>query len=144
VEPDTLILGRKDAQQAALVHAMMRDLDVPARLDVAPTVREPDGLALSSRNGYLDAEERARAAGIYRALRAGRAAARAGVRDARRIVATAKAVLRLGARPDGVDYLALVDPVTFEPLRRLDRRGLLIAAVRIGRTRLIDNLPVAP
>ena len=144
VEPDTLVLGRKDAQQAALVGAMMRDLDVPARLDVAPTVREADGLALSSRNAYLDAGERARAAGIYRALRAGRAAAHAGARDARRILAAAKAVLRRTARPDAVDYLALVDPVTFEPLRRLDRRGLLIAAVRIGRTRLIDNLPVAP
>jgi pantoate--beta-alanine ligase len=144
VEPDTLILGRKDAQQAALVGAMMRDLDVPARLDVAPTVRDPDGLALSSRNAYLDAGERARAAGIYRALRAGKEAARAGARDARRIVAIARTVLRHAARPDAVDYLALVDPATFEPLRRLDRRGLLIAAVRIGRTRLIDNLPVAP
>jgi len=144
VEPDTLILGRKDAQQAALVGAMMRDLDVPARLRVAPTVRERDGLALSSRNAYLSPKDRARAPGIYRALRAGRDLARAGARSGARIVAAARAALRREAQPDAVDYLALVDPRTFEPLRRLDRPGLLIAAVRIGRTRLIDNVPVTP
>ena len=144
VEPDTLILGQKDAQQAALVGAMMRDLDSPATLRVAPTVRERDGLALSSRNAYLSPGERARAAGLSRALRAGRDEARAGVRNAARITAAARAVLRREAAPDGVDYLALVDPRTFEPLRRLDRRALLIAAIRIGRTRLIDNLAVTP
>lgn len=144
VEPDTLFLGQKDAQQAAVVGAMMRDLDSPARLRIAPTVRERDGVALSSRNAYLDPGERARAAGLYRALRAGREAARAGERDGARIAAAARAVLRRAAAPDAVDYLALVDPRTFEPLRRLDRRGLLIAAVRIGRTRLIDNLAVTP
>ena len=144
VEPDTLVLGQKDAQQAALVGAMMRDLDLPARLLVAPTVRERDGLARSSRNAYLDPDERARASGLYRALAAGRAAARAGAREARKIVAAARVALRLTARPDAVDYLALVDPRTFEPVRRLERRALLIAAVRIGRTRLIDNLAVAP
>ncbi len=144
VEPDTLVLGQKDAQQAALIGAMMRDLDLPARLLVAPTVRERDGLALSSRNVYLDLDERARASGLYRALAAGRAAARAGAREARKIVAAARVALRLSARPDAVDYLALVDSRTFEPVRRLERRALLIAAVRIGRTRLIDNLAVAP
>jgi pantoate--beta-alanine ligase len=144
VEPDTLILGRKDAQQAALVAAMMRDLDVPVRLAVAPTVRERDGLALSSRNAYLSPEERARAAGLHRALAAGRAAARAGARDARRITAEARVALRLSARPDAVDYVALVDPRTFEPVRRLEGRALLAAAIRIGRTRLIDNVAVAP
>jgi pantoate--beta-alanine ligase len=144
VEPDTLILGQKDAQQAALVGAMMRDLDLGARLRVAPTVRERDGLALSSRNVYLAPEQRARAGGLNRALLAGRAAARSGARDPRKIVAAARAELRRRARPDAVDYLALVDPRTFEPVRRLDRRALLIAAIRIGRTRLIDNLAVAP
>jgi pantoate--beta-alanine ligase len=144
VEPDTLILGQKDAQQAAVVGAMMRDLDSPARLRVAPTVRERDGLARSSRNAYLDAGERTRAAGLGRALRSGRAAARAGARDTARILAAARTALRREAAPDAIDYLALVDPRTFEPMRRLDRRGLLIAAVRIGRTRLIDNLAVTP
>lgn len=144
VEPDTLILGGKDAQQAAVVGAMMRDLDVASALRVAPTVRERDGLALSSRNRYLSPEERERAAGIYRALRAGQAAARSGIRDAAAITRAARAALRRHADPDAVDYLALVDPRTFEPLRALDRRALLIAAVRIGRTRLIDNVAVTP
>lgn len=143
VEPDTLILGQKDAQQAALVGAMMRDLDLSPRLRVAPTVRERDGLALSSRNGYLDPDQRARAAGLYRALRAGRDAARAGNREAPRIVAAARTVLRRLVAPEAIDYLALVDPRTLDPLTRLKGRGLLIAAIRIGRTRLIDNLPVS-
>jgi pantoate--beta-alanine ligase len=144
VEPDTLILGRKDAQQATLVGAMMRDLDVPARLDVAPTVREHDGLALSSRNAYLTPSERARAAGLYRALAAGRAAARAGARDSRRIGAAVRVALRLTARPDAIDYVAVVDPRSFEPVRKLQGPALLAAAIRFGRTRLIDNVTVRP
>jgi len=144
VEPDTLVLGQKDAQQAVLVGGMIRDLDLPTRLDVAPTVREADGLALSSRNAYLNPEERARAAGLHTALVAGRAAARAGAREAVKIAAAARIALRLTARPDAVDYLALVDARTLEATRKLDgRRALLIAAIRIGRTRLIDNLVVA-
>jgi len=144
VEPDTLILGRKDAQQAALVGSMMRDLDVPARLVVAPTVRERDGLALSSRNAYLSAQERVRAAGLHRALAAGRAAARAGARDARRIESAVRVTLKLISRPDAIDYVALVDPSTFEPVRRLRSRALLAAAIRLGRTRIIDNVTVSP
>ena len=144
VEPDTLILGQKDAQQAALVKAMMRDFGLAARLDVAPIVRERDGVAMSSRNVYLDRGQRARAAGLSRALQAAATAARAGERTATRITAAAYATLRREARPDAVDYLALVEPTTFAPVRRLDRRGLLIAAIRIGRTRLIDNRFVTP
>jgi pantoate--beta-alanine ligase len=139
VEPDTLILGQKDAQQAVLVRAMLRDLDLAARLDVAPIVRERDGVAMSSRNAYLSPDERARAAGLARALRATAGAAREGTRSAARLTALARSTLRREARPDAVDYLALVDPRTFAPVRRLDRRSLLIAAIRIGRTRLIDN-----
>jgi pantoate--beta-alanine ligase len=142
VRPDTLYLGQKDAQQARVVADMLRDLDIPVRLTVCPTVRERDGLALSSRNVYLGPGERARAAGIRRALLAARAAARRGARDAGRILGAARKTLHREARPDRVDYLALVDPSTFEPIPRLTGRGLLIAAVRIGRTRLIDNLAV--
>jgi len=143
VRPDTLYLGQKDAQQARVVADMLRDLDVPVRLAVCPTVREPDGLAMSSRNVYLRSEERARAAGIRRALLAGRDAARRGVRSGGGILRAARATLRREARPDRVDYLALVDPATFQPIPRLAGRGLLIAALRIGRTRLIDNIAVA-
>jgi pantoate--beta-alanine ligase len=142
VEPDTLYLGQKDAQQAALLTQMVRDLDLPVRVVVCPTVRERDGVALSSRNVYLSAEERVRARGIVLGLRAGRRAARAGRRDAKAIVSAARRTLLREASPDRIDYLALVDPKTFEPIPRLTRRGLLIAAVRIGQTRLIDNMMI--
>ena len=143
VRPHTLYLGQKDAQQAALVGRMIRDLDLPVRLSVCPTVRERDGLAYSSRNAYLSPEERLRARGLPRALRAGRQAARNGATAVRSILAPVRKTLQREAKPDGVDYLAVVDPRTFEPVTRLDGRGLLIAAVRIGRTRLIDNISLS-
>ncbi|HET9951199.1 MAG TPA: pantoate--beta-alanine ligase [Candidatus Eisenbacteria bacterium] len=144
VEPDTLYLGQKDAQQAAVVGAMMRDFALPSRLSVAPIVREPDGLAMSSRNAYLGPEERARAAGFPRALAAAAALARRGVRDTRRLEAEAKRVLQLEAKPDAIDYVAVVDPETLEPIRRLTARGLILGAIRVGRTRLIDNRFLTP
>jgi len=144
VEPDTLYLGQKDAQQAAVVGAMIRDFGLPARLAVAPIVREADGLAMSSRNAYLSAEERERAAGFSRALAAAAALARGGVRDARRVEAEAKRVLRREAKPDAVDYVAVVDPETLEPVRRIGAKALLLGAVQVGKTRLIDNRVVAP
>lgn len=143
VEPDTLYLGQKDAQQAALLTRMIDDLDLAVRVVVCPTVRERDGVALSSRNVYLAPEERARARGLPRALRAAKREALRGNRDARSILAEARRVLRAEARPDGVDYLALVDPKTFTPVSRVSSRALLIAAIRIGRTRLIDNVAVS-
>jgi pantoate--beta-alanine ligase len=143
VEPDALYLGQKDAQQAALLLQMVRDLDLPSRVVVCPTVRERDGVALSSRNVYLSPEERVRARGIVKALRAGRQAARSGKREAGAILSEARRVLLREGPPDRIDYLALVDPRTFEPIPRLAARGLLIVAARFGRTRLIDNMPIA-
>jgi pantoate--beta-alanine ligase len=143
-EPDTLYLGRKDVQQASVVRAMVRDLDNQARVAIVPTVRDRDGLALSSRNMYLSAEQRKRAPGMIRGLREGRALVRAGMRDPRAILARVRARIRSEARPDAIDYLALVDPTTLEPLRRIAGSGLLIAAIRIGTTRLLDNLSVTP
>ena len=143
VRPHTLYLGQKDAQQAALVTRMVRDLDVPVRVMVCPTVRERDGLAYSSRNAYLSPDERLRARGLPRALRAARKAALDGKSSVRAILAEAKRILAREAKPDRVDYLTVVDPRTFEPLKRLDGRALLIAAVRIGRTRLIDNMALS-
>ena len=142
VRPDTIYLGQKDAQQAALVTRMVRDLDLPVHVSVCPTARERDGLAYSSRNAYLSPEERARARGLPRALKAARQAVRDGADSARAILAEARRTLTREAKPDRIDYLALVDPRSFESLTRLDGRGLLIAAVRIGRTRLIDNMPL--
>jgi len=145
VEPDTLYLGQKDIQQARIVQGMVRDLDLSTRITVCPTVRERDGLALSSRNAYLSPAERARATGMIHAMREGRALVRSGTHDARAILSLVRQTLRREARPDAVDYLALVDPTTVEPISRLDRAGgFLIAAIRIGKTRLIDNLFLKP
>ena len=136
-QPDVAVFGQKDAQQVALVRAMIRDLDFPVELVVAPTVREPDGLAMSSRNSYLASDERARALSLSRALRAVDAALAGGERE----VAALEAIGRreIAAEVD-VDYLAVADAATLEPLERAVRGALVMIAARVGRTRLIDNL----
>jgi pantoate--beta-alanine ligase len=135
VTPDLAFFGQKDAQQVAVLRRMVRDLNIPVELVVLPTVREPDGLALSSRNARLDAGERARAAQLSRGLRAAEAAIAAGERDAAAIAAAARSAM------DAVepDYLALVDPDSFEPVQNVNGRVLVAVAARIGPTRLIDN-----
>ncbi len=141
VQPDLAVFGRKDAQQCAVIDRMVRDLDVPVRLVFGETVREPDGLALSSRNSYLSVEERERAPVLHRALRAGEEALLHGIEE----VAGVEHLMHKVARETPgvtVDYLALVDPVTFERPVDFERELLLVGAIRIGRTRLIDNIPV--
>ena len=136
--PDTAFFGQKDAQQLVLIRRMVRDLDFPVEIVPVPTVREPDGLALSSRNVYLSPEERESALAISRALRAGEAAASNGapaVREAAEAVLKEEKGLRL-------DYLALVDPDTLEPLDRSHERALLAVAAYAGSTRLIDNATI--
>jgi pantoate--beta-alanine ligase len=136
--PDVALYGEKDAQQLAAIRRMVRDLDVPVDVVGAPLVRDADGLALSSRNAYLTPDERGRALGLSRALRAGleRAASGAGAQDVR---AAAGAELAASG-VDAVDYVALVDPGTFAEVPD-DREGdaLLLLAARVGSTRLIDN-----
>ncbi len=136
VRPHVAVFGQKDAQQLFLVQRMVRDLDIPTRIEAVETVREPDGLALSSRNRYLSLEERAAAPALHRALEA---AASAGDRGIDAVLAAAQSVL-MGEELVSVDYLKVVDPRTFLPVPD-DYRGparVLIAA-RIGATRLIDN-----
>ncbi len=135
VAPDVAFFGQKDAQQVAVLRRMVRDLDLAVELAVLPTVREPDGLALSSRNVRLAPDERRRALALSRALRAAETSVAAGERDAAAIARAARAVM------DGVDpdYLALVDPDSFEPITTVDGRVLVAVAARIGATRLIDN-----
>jgi pantoate--beta-alanine ligase len=135
VAPDVAFFGQKDAQQVAVLRRMVRDLDMPVRLAVIPTVRQPDGLALSSRNTRLDAGERRRAVALSRGLRAAEAAVAAGERDAAAIAAAARAAM------DAVEpeYLALVDPDSFQPVQNVNGRVLVAVAARIGATRLIDN-----
>ena len=134
--PDVAVFGAKDAQQVALVRAMVHDLDSPVEVVEVPTVRESDGLARSSRNAYLSPVDRQRAAGLWRALVAGREAASAGAR-ASQVVAAARHVL--DAAVDAVDYVALVDDA-FAPVPD-DAWGpaRLVLAGRFGTTRLIDN-----
>ncbi|MDX6682922.1 MAG: pantoate--beta-alanine ligase [Solirubrobacteraceae bacterium] len=135
-QPDVAFFGQKDAQQVAVIHRLVRDLDVPVRIEVGPTVREPDGLALSSRNVRLRDGERERALALPRALRAARGAVSEGERDAAAIAAAARGAM------DGVEpeYLALVAPDTFAAVQRLDGEPVLVAvAARVGDVRLIDN-----
>jgi pantoate--beta-alanine ligase len=139
VGPSRAYFGQKDAQQLAVIRRMVDDLAFPNQIVACPTVREPDGLAVSSRNAYLSAPERQRAAVLYRALQAGRAAFLAGRRDPAAVEAAARALL--GGQP-GVepDYVALVDAVSFEPAKQAEPGQVLAIAARVGRTRLIDNV----
>jgi pantoate--beta-alanine ligase len=141
VQPDIAVFGRKDAQQCAVIDRMVRDLDAPVRLVFGETVREPDGLAMSSRNSYLSADERAKAPALHRALRAGEEAITHGIHD----VASVELLMRkMIAETPGidVDYLVVVDPETFLPPADFHRDVLLAGAVKIGATRLIDNVLV--
>jgi pantoate--beta-alanine ligase len=135
VQPDVAFFGQKDAQQVAVLRRMVRDLDSPVELAVMPTVRELDGLALSSRNVRLSPDERTRALSLSRALRAAETAVAAGERDAGEVERAARSALN-GVEPE---YLALVDPDSFEPITTVDGRVLVAVAARIGATRLIDN-----
>ncbi|MBM3982742.1 MAG: pantoate--beta-alanine ligase [Planctomycetes bacterium] len=141
VGPDTAHFGAKDYQQARIIGQMVRDLNVPVEVRVEPTVREPDGLALSSRNRYLNAPERAAAPAIYRALQAAHMRAHAGEVDAARLESALHAELSAipGAR---VDYARVVDAYTLQPLARLDRPAVAAVAVFVGTTRLIDNVTI--
>ena len=140
-QPTTAYFGRKDYQQTLVVKQLIRDLHLPVRLRVLPTVREPDGLAMSSRNQYLNASQRRRATVLVRALRRARAQIRGGERRAAAIAARLRRLIRL--TPEArIDYVALADADTLMPRRRLRGRVVLLVAVWIGRTRLIDNLLV--
>ncbi|MBX9581515.1 MAG: pantoate--beta-alanine ligase [Gemmataceae bacterium] len=141
VGPDLAVFGAKDYQQAAVIRRMVADLNMPAAVRVEPTVRGPDGLALSSRNRYLSADERAAAPGIYKALVAARDRAAAGERDIG--VLESRLLADLAAVPGGrVDYARVVDADTLGPLTTLDRPAAALVAVYFGSTRLIDNLPL--
>jgi pantoate--beta-alanine ligase len=137
VGPDVAYFGQKDAQQALVIRRLVRDLDIPVGIEVCPTVRDADGLALSSRNAYLSAEERERALALSRALRAAEAAVASGIREAAAVVAAAREELaRAGLEPD---YLQLRSATDLSPVERVNGSTLLAVAARVGRARLIDN-----
>ena len=138
VQPDRAYFGQKDAQQVRIIQQMVRDLNVPVEVVVWPTVREPDGLALSSRNQYLDADQRREAVALNEALAEAEAMIRAGERDPAVIERTMAE--RIAAAPGAVlDYAAAVDADTLKPVAPLRGTILLALAVRFGATRLIDN-----
>jgi len=141
VQPDFAYFGQKDAQQSVIIRRMVEDLRMPIRIEVCPTIRESDGLAMSSRNAYLSPEERQRALCLYAALGTGRERLVAGETSCGRIIAAMAAIVDKvgGVR---VDYLSIVDPETLEDLSEPRPRMLVAGAIRLGKTRLIDNLLV--
>jgi pantoate--beta-alanine ligase len=141
VGPDIAYFGQKDAQQAAAIRRMVRDLDFPLRVEVLPTVREPDGLAMSSRNAYLGPEDRQRAAALSRALRAAEEGARAGSLEAG-IAAARRELAAAGIEPE---YLEARDAEKLYPVAELNGRPVLVAvAAQVGGARLIDNVLIQP
>ncbi len=140
IHPDVLYLGQKDAQQTAVVRRVIRDLDIPARVSIVPTVREADGLAFSSRNAYLSPEERANAPSLHRALVAMRDAMQSGSSKAHG-TSLAREILAENA---SLDYLDVVDADSFEPIDSLRAPAFVIGAARFGTTRLLDNLWLTP
>ena len=143
VQPHRAYFGRKDAQQARLITQMARDLNLDSEIVVCPIVREPDRLALSSRNVYLNPEQRKAATILYRALEAAKKELEAGSRDALHLQTSLRR--KLDSEPlAAVDYAEVVDAETFEPVVRVSRACYVLLAVFIGKTRLIDNLYAEP
>jgi pantoate--beta-alanine ligase len=137
VGPDVAYFGQKDAQQALVIRRLVADLDIPVRIEVCPTVRDPDGLALSSRNAYLSPEERERALGLSRALRAAEQAVAAGRVEADDVLAAARE--QLTAHGVDPEYLELRSSKDLSPVQRVNGSTLLAVAARVGHARLIDN-----
>ncbi len=142
VGPDTAFFGQKDAQQALVVTKLVRDLDLAVRIEVCPTVREPDGLALSSRNVHLDAAQRRQATALSRALEVAAGAVTDGERDATAVSAAARE--ELDAAGVDTEYFALVNPQDLTPVNQITGPVLALVAARLGSTRLIDNRRLEP
>jgi pantoate--beta-alanine ligase len=133
--------GRKDAQQALIIQRMVADLNMPIKVTVCPTIREPDGLAMSSRNQYLGAEERGQAIALYHSLVRARELIVEGERDSSRITRAMRAVFR-GYDRVKPEYVSVVDPATCQDMERIQSKALIAVAAKLGPTRLIDNMLV--
>jgi pantoate--beta-alanine ligase len=139
VEPDSAFFGQKDAVQVTIIKRMVRELNMAVSIEVCPIVRDPDGLALSSRNAYLKPKERESALVLHRSLEQTRALVEAGERSCERLIEAAKQEFR--AQPSvRLDYFAIVDPETLEPALRIESPVLVAVAAYVGNTRLIDNV----
>ena len=142
VRPDIAVFGQKDAQQAALIRRMVRDLNFPVNVVVAPIIREPDGLAMSSRNTYLSPEERAQALWLNRVLVEAKASIDKGTPSSRALEAGMRSLLDSQAPGVDVEYIAIVDGDSLEPIDEAGAGTLIAIAARVGKTRLIDNVVV--
>lgn len=143
VRPDSACFGEKDYQQLMVIRRMVRDLDLPVEIVGCPTVREPDGLAMSSRNAYLSPAERTQALSLYRSLCEAKRRVAEGERDPAAIESLLRRTL-LSAGPVAIDYASVVDAETLKPVKSVDRPVVAAVAARIGATRLIDNLRIDP
>ena len=141
IQPDVAYFGQKDAQQAIVIKRMVKDLNMPVKIKTLPIIREPDGLAMSSRNAYLSKEERKRATVLYQALRKAKRLIKDGRDDAAGIKRIIRELIcsRKGAR---IDYIAVVDAENLKEQKRVRKSTLIALAVWIGKTRLIDNIIV--
>jgi pantoate--beta-alanine ligase len=143
LEPDVAFFGQKDAAQVAVIRRLVRDLNFPVEIAVCPIVREPDGLAMSSRNAYLNPEERQRALVLQRSLREVENQFHAGETRAPRLIAAAQEIIAQEPQVR-LDYFEIVDPDTLEPIERTSQPALVAVAANVGATRLIDNLLLGP
>ncbi len=141
VQPDILYLGSKDAQQAVIIKRMAKDLNIPVKIRVMPTVREKDGLALSSRNLYLSKDERKDALALPQALSLAKILVKNGARDSGRIISRMRKLVS-NKKSAKIDYMEIVDPQNLKPLKKISGNCLIALAVWIGKTRLIDNIVI--
>ena len=143
VKPHVALFGEKDYQQLAIIRRLAQDLNLPIRIIGVPTVREADGLAMSSRNNYLSPDERRSALSLYRSIQLVRERVSQGVRGAGQLIAEASALIQSHPHTR-IDYVTLCDPATLEDVRRIDKPSLMALAVWVGHTRLIDNAVLIP
>jgi pantoate--beta-alanine ligase len=143
LEPDVAFFGQKDAAQVAVIRRFVRDLNFPVEIAVCPIVREPDGLAMSSRNAYLNPEERQRALVLQRSLREAEKQFCTGEKSAAKLIAAARNILAQEPQVR-LDYFEIVDPDTLDPVEQVTSKALVAAAAYVGQTRLIDNVVLIP
>ena len=143
VEPEVAFFGQKDAAQVAIIRRMVSDLNVPVAIEVCPIIREPDGLALSSRNAYLNPEERKSALALYRSIRRAQELFDRGERDSAKLIASGKQEFA-NEKLARLDYFEVVDPDTLKSIATVSKHALIAVAAFVGDTRLIDNIVVGP
>ena len=143
VKPHTAIFGQKDYQQVRVIRQLVQDLDMDIQVNSGPTVRESDGLAMSSRNAYLTASQRPSALTLYQSLCQTRNQLEKGLTDAKALIQSAVSLI-LSFPDTAIDYIAICDPDTLEDIQTIDRPAVMALAVKVGKTRLIDNMILSP